>query len=144
MHLYIIQQLPVSVPDGGEEVVDLPPHDNPQAQHQASHYREDDGQEQVYEEWEECPTGEADHHEDDAEHVGDDPGNDQILPVEESSKYQHGGEDEVQSRCDHDRGQDLLVVPVKPLQAPQHSMVNLELWKVNIVLDTKSKSIIEK
>ena len=89
MHLDIDQQLPVSVPDGGEEVVDLPPHDNPQAQHQASHHGEHNGQEQVYEEWEECPAGEADHHEDDAEHVGDDPGDDQILPVEESTNNQH-------------------------------------------------------
>ena len=69
MHLDADEQVPVPRPEDGEEVVDLPPHDYPQTQHQARHHGEDDGHQQVYEEGHKSPAGEDDDHDDDADHV---------------------------------------------------------------------------
>ena len=69
LHLDVDEQVPVPLPECGEEVIDLPPHDYPKAQHQASYHREGDGHQQVYEEGHECPAGEGYDHEADADHV---------------------------------------------------------------------------
>ena len=61
------------LPDGVEEEVDQPPHDYPDPQHQATHHREHNGQQQVYEEGDESPAGKSDDHDDNIEHVRNHP-----------------------------------------------------------------------
>ena len=69
LHLDVNEHVPVPLLEDGEEVVDLPPHDYPQAQQQARHHGEHNGHQQVYEEGHECPAGASDYHDNDADHV---------------------------------------------------------------------------
>ena len=98
-----------------------PQHD-PEAEQEAGHNGEDDGNEQVHEEGKEGPAYEDSDHDDDNDKIRNDPGKEEGAACEHGAEYEGEGGEEVKGADQHQAGQHELVVGVQPVQPLPHPL----------------------
>ena len=108
---------------------DPSPHCDPETQHKPGHYREHYRHQQVNKEGQEAAEGEGDHHEEQEQHLGAEPGEEEGPTVEHGAQEEEEGEEEVEDPADDHHPQDQLVVDVQPGEDLPHCSGHLEIWR---------------
>jgi len=101
-----------------KQVLDVPPRVDPEPEDSSTEDGEHDGHQQVHEEGEEGPAHEDAGHDDQDEHIGDEPGDEKRPVLEHGTEDEKEGREEVQSDGGHKTGQEELVARI--IRQPVH------------------------
>ena len=111
------------VPEGRQ---DEPPGQDGEAEHQAGDDWENHRDQEINEEGDEGPEGEDGGHDDDDEHVGDQPGQEELSPGQLDSHVEEDGGGQVGERGEDQEGEERAGVALHLLQQPQHAPADLK------------------
>ena len=103
------------------------PGKDPEAKDEACHNREHNCHKEINKEGHKCPTDEGDHHDEENEHVGGEPGNEQGSVVHHDAQEEEKGEEEVEDPSRKESNQQMFVVVIYlyPCETLPHRMCNL-------------------
>ena len=111
------------VPEGRQ---DEPPGQDGEPEHQAGDDWENHRDQEINEEGDEGPEGEDGGHDDDDEHVGDQPGQEELSPGQLDSHVEEDGGGQVGERGDHQQGEENTGPALQLCQPPQQAPADLK------------------
>ena len=99
---------------------------------EASEEWKDDGRDEADKEWEEGPGGEDEEQEDDEDEVGDHPGDQEQVFVEDGAQEQQEGQGEVEHHGGDDPVQDRVVIIIENVKVGLGDVQHLQMLRSNV------------